>query len=249
MSNCSATARRAERAAEPALIDLAYAQAAAAGRHQRAVLRAPRGLRGARRADLHRRRPPGRRDRPAPAHAGAPLQDPRRDGGAVRRSAGGARLDASRSRERCAFRPRTQKPILPRFSVGDGERGRRGRRAAQARRGRARRSGSPAHGLAPGRTDRGIPRAARLRARRHRGHEISRLFPDRRRLHPMGEGAGHSGRARAAARAPARWSPMRSPSPTSIRSASGCCSSASSIPSACRCRTSTSTSARTAATR
>ena len=38
-------------------------------------------------------------------------------------------------------------------------------------------------------------------------------------------------------------------SPISIRSASGSCSSASSIPSVCRCRTSTLTSARTAATR
>ena len=39
-----------------------------------------------------------------------------------------------------------------------------------------------------------------------------------------------------------------SASPTSIRCATTCCSSASSIPSACRCPTSTSTSARTAAT-
>ena len=55
--------------------------------------------------------------------------------------------------------------------------------------------------------------------------------------------------ARGAARAPARWWPGRSPSPTSIPCASACCSSASSTPSACRCPTSTSTSARTAATR
>ena len=53
---------------------------------------------------------------------------------------------------------------------------------------------------------------------------------------------------RAAARARARSSPTRSASPTSIRCATVCCSSASSIPNACRCRTSTSTSARTAAT-
>ena len=37
----------AERSAEPALLDLAYARGHPARRHQRAVLRAPRGLRGA----------------------------------------------------------------------------------------------------------------------------------------------------------------------------------------------------------
>ena len=42
---------------------------------------------------------------------------------------------------------------------------------------------------------RGLPRAARLRARRDRGDEISRLLPDRRRLHPVGEDARHPGRA------------------------------------------------------
>ena len=41
--------------------------------------------------------------------------------------------------QRCAFRPRMQAPILPRFSVGErGRRGRRGGGVAQARRGRAR---------------------------------------------------------------------------------------------------------------
>jgi DNA polymerase-3 subunit alpha len=51
-----------------------------------------------------------------------------------------------------------------------------------------------------------------------------------------------------AAPAPARSSPGAWASPTSTRCATACCSSASSIPSACRCRTSTSTSAWTAAT-
>ena len=78
---------------------------------------------------------------------------------------------------------------------------------------------------------------------------MARLLPDRRRLHQVGQGAGHSGRARGAAPAPARWSPGRSPSPISIRCAGACCSSASSTPSASPCRTSTSTSARTGATR
>ena len=55
--------------------------------------------------------------------------------------------------------------------------------------------------------------------------------------------------ALAAARAQARWLPGHSPSPTSIPSASGSCSSASSTPSASPCRISTSTSARIGATR
>ncbi len=53
---------------------------------------------------------------------------------------------------------------------------------------------------------------------------------------------------RDAARARGRWSRIRSASPTSIRCATTCCSSASSIPSACRCPTSTSISASAAAT-
>ena len=103
--------------------------------------------------------------------------------------------------ERCAFRPRTLAPILPRFSAGHAS----GQQdaAAQAQRGRgaaprrARRTGAPP-GAASDRARphrRGLSRPARLRARRHREHEIRRLFPHRRRFHPMGEGAGHSGRA------------------------------------------------------
>ena len=92
-----------------------------------------------------------------------------------------------------------------------------------------------------------LPRAARLRARRHRPDEVPGLLPDRLRLHPVGEGATASRSGPGAARAPARSSPGAWRSPTSTRSASACCSSASSTPSACRCRTSTSTSARTGA--
>ncbi len=151
--------------------------------------------------------------------------------------------------QRCAFRPRVQAPILPRFSVGEG--GAAVDEAAELRKraeaGLERRI--KAHGVGARPHRRGLPRPARLRAQGDRRHEISRLLPHRLRLHPVGEGARHSGRARAAARAPARSSPTRSPSPISIRCASGCCSSASSIPSACRCPTSTSTSARTGATR
>ena len=100
--------------------------------------------------------------------------------------------------ERCAFRPRHAAPILPRFSAGTRRRrvGRGASELRQRRRSRPRSGAWSAHGLAPGRTDRGLSRAARLRARRHRAHEVSRLLPDRRRFHPVGEGAGHSGRAR-----------------------------------------------------
>ena len=74
---------------------------------------------------------------------------------------------------------------------GDG-RARGGAGAAPRRRdeGLARRLA--AHGLAPGFERGGLPRAARVRARRHRDDEVSGLLPDRRRLHPMGEGAGGS---------------------------------------------------------
>ena len=101
--------------------------------------------------------------------------------------------------------------------------------------------------MAEGITVAGIRRAAGVRARRHHQDEVSGLLPDRRRLHPVGQGSTTFRSGRGAARAPARSSPMRSPSPTSIRCATICCSSASSTPIACRCRTSTSTSARTGA--
>ena len=54
-----------------------------------------------------------------------------------------------------------------------------------------------AQGLRAGPRRGGLPRAARLRARRHREDEVSGLLPDRRRLHQVGEGAGDPGRARA----------------------------------------------------
>ena len=151
--------------------------------------------------------------------------------------------------QRCAFRPKTRKPILPRFTgVGtaapldeNAELRRAGRRGPHRPHRDARSRLGPDH--------RRLPQAARFRALGDREDEVSGLLPDRRRLHPVGEVARAFRSGRAAARARARSSPRRSPSPTSIRSASACCSSASSIPSACRCRTSTSTSARSGATR
>ena len=95
--------------------------------------------------------------------------------------------------ERCAFRPRTEKPILPRFSVGDRAVDEGAELRTRAEAGLERRIAVARARARPHR--RGIPRAARLRAAGDRGDEISRLLPDRVRLHPMGEGAGHSGRA------------------------------------------------------
>ena len=66
-------------------------QRPAAGRHQRALFRDRAGPRSPRRADLHRGRAAARRNRPPPAQCRAPLQEPRRNGRTVRRSAGGAR--------------------------------------------------------------------------------------------------------------------------------------------------------------
>ena len=88
-----------------------------------------------------------------------------------------------------------------------------------------------------------------VRDRDDQADEVSRVLPDRLGLHPLRARAGHSGRARAAARRPAAWSPTACGSPTSIRSTSISSSSASSTPSACRCPISTSTSASGAAAR
>ncbi len=56
---------------------------------------------------------------------------------------------------------------------------------------------------------RALSRTARLRTVRHRLDGLCRLFPDRRRLHPVGEGAGHSGRPRPRFRRRARSPPGR----------------------------------------
>ncbi len=134
---------------------------------------------------------------------------------------------------------------------------RRGRGAARRRARRARRGGSkrqvfrPGHGPRPSANGAARPYRERLaiRARHHHPHGLRRLFPDRRRVHPMGQIAGHSGRA--GARLGRRLGGGLGAHHHRSRSAcaSACCSSASSIPSACRCPISTSISARTGATR
>ena len=146
--------------------------------------------------------------------AAALLQVARRDGGAFRGSARGARTTRSRSPSAPATGRKTRGPILPRFAAQPGQSEEEGMAAEAeraARRG-ARGAQAPASsGSASSRASprAGLRRAARVRARRHHQDEVPGLLPDRRRLHPVGQGARHSGRARAAARAPARWSPIR----------------------------------------
>src|SRR5262249_41978522 len=124
----------------------------------------------------------------------APVQDARGNGRIVCRPARGGRLDG---RDRAALR-------LPAAGAGAdpatlfGRRGRRGARRsggiAQARRGWTRTSDQGPWGrVRP--HGRGLSRALGLRAQRDRRDELSRLFPDRFRLHPVGQGAWHSGRA------------------------------------------------------
>ena len=95
---------------------------------------------------------------------------------------------------RCAYRPLTQKAHLAALLR---PRRRGGRRRAGAAPPGARGARGPSRPSRPRPRLRAaaIRRTARLRARRHRQDEIPRLFPHRRRLHPVGEGARHPGRA------------------------------------------------------
>ena len=101
--------------------------------------------------------------------------------------------------QRCAVAAPKRKPILPRLGDDEDEQLRRDAHAGLDERLQGRGDGRIAS----------LSRAARFRARRHHRHGVRRLLPDRRRLHQMGQGQRHSGRARAAARAPARSSPGR----------------------------------------
>ena len=126
-------------------------------------------------------------------------QGRRGDGRAVRRP---ARSDRQHRGHRPALRGRrAQARADPAAPVR-----RRGRDPAPRCAGRAGRSGWSG---ARAEDQEAYREAARIRARRHHRHGLCRLLPDRRRLHQMGQGRRHSGRARAAARARARWSPGR----------------------------------------
>ena len=237
-----------ERAVEPALIDLAYRRACRWSRPTspisppRADYEAHDALlciaEGALISTAERRRL-------TPEHR---FKTRARNDGAVRRPAGG---DRQQRRDRAALRLSPADAQADPAALSPSPAARRSTRrrncAARPREGLERLIAR--YGCAPGFTRGRLPPAARIRARRHRQDEVPRLFPHRRRLHQMGEGAGHSGRAgarlgrRLAGRLRADHHRSRS------ACASACCSSASSTPSACRCRTSTSTSARTGATR
>ncbi len=90
--------------------------------------------------------------------------------------------------QRCAYRPRTRKPLLPRFSASGAleEEAELLRREAEA--GLSARMN--AHGLTPGFSPDDLPRAPRLRARRHHQDEVPRLFPHRRGFHQIRQGEG-----------------------------------------------------------
>ena len=183
---------------EPALIEAARALRSAAGRDQRRPFPRGGGVRGARRPALHRRRRPGRAGAAPPADPGAPLQDRGRDGPAVRRSARGGRQHA---RDRAALQLHGADPRADPAAVPDRGGAQRGRGAAPPGGSRARARGSRRWAvrrmrpMARGPSSHGPYRERlRLRARGDRGHELFRLLPDRRRLHPVGQGAGHPGR-------------------------------------------------------
>src|SRR6202521_3268653 len=158
-------------------------------RHQRAVLRHPRRLRGPRRPYLHRRRAAGRRGGAAPAHARALFQVARGDGGAVRRSSRRARFHGG---DRAALRVPPQGALAdPAPLLADGRGDRRNHGAAPPRRDRARPAPFGPWSRCWPRRGR-VPRAARPRARRDRPHAIRRLLSHRRRFHRVGEGSRHS---------------------------------------------------------
>ena len=155
--------------------------------------------------------------------------------------------------QRCSFRPLTRKPILPRFTVGAAANTADAvsDEATELRRQAEEGLDQPDQGPRPrAGHDRGnLSRAAGLRDRRHHPHGVSGLLPDRRRLHQMGEGRGHSGRSRPRLRrglagrlCPDHHRSRSDPVRPAVRA----------LPqsrSACRCPTSTSTSARTGAAR
>ena len=163
----------------------------AAGRDQRRPFHRRCRLRGARRPAVHRRRRPGRPGAAPPADARAPPQDRGRDGRAVRRSAGG---DRQHPGDRPALQLHGAGPRPDPAQLSDHDRPGRGERAARPGRGGARRAArrrpcrrKPISTLsaAPYRE------TTAVRVERHHQHEVRGLLPDRRRLHPLGEGAGH----------------------------------------------------------
>ena len=135
--------------------------------------------------------------------------------------------------ERCNVELELGRQLIPRFPTPEGQ-----AEGEYLRAPRRRGAAPPLRRSDPGRG----PEAGRVRARRDRPDGLQRLLPDRLGLRQVRQGHRDRRRVRAAARRPARSSPTACRSPTSIRCATTCCSSASSTPSACRCPISTSTS-------
>ena len=224
MSNCSVMDLPQERAVEPLLLDLAYAAAlpvvatneayfAVADdfeAHDALICIAEGQLR-------HGRSAP-------PLEPRALVQDAKRDGAGSSPICPRRSKTRSRSRSAAPIARSSAQPILPQFVAGGSVTSAQG--AAEAEELRRQSEAGLAERLAvagagAGLRGQGLRRAPRLRARRHHADELPGLLPDRRRLHQMGEGARTFPSVPAAARAPARSSPTRSPSPISIRSRFG----------------------------
>ncbi len=163
------------------------------------------------------------------------------DGGAVRRHSRGARELGG---DRAPLQPDAEARRGAPAAVSGAERRSATEQFLSARSGaRAHASASPAWRSRAA----GIPRAPAERARRHLPDGLRGVLPHRRGLHPLGARERRAGRAGTRLGRGLARGLQPAGSPIWTRSATTCCSSASSIPSACRCRTSTSISAWTAA--
>ena len=89
--------------------------------------------------------------------------------------------------QRCAFRPRTHQPILPRFSVGENDKALDEASELRKRAEEGLEQRLQTAGVALGHTVDEYRERLDFETRRDRGDEISRLLSDRVRLHPMGE--------------------------------------------------------------
>ena len=221
------------------------AAAAAGGGDASGAVPRRRRLQGARGARLHRAGLRPRRPAPAEAlHGRAVLQDARRKWRELFADLPQALENSVEIARRCNLQIKLGKTRLPAFPTPPGvtidehlsneaEAG-LARRFAGARLERRRQAA--------------LSRAPRVRDPDHRADGLRRLLPDRRRLHQLGEDAT------ACPSVPGRGSGAGSLVAYSLGITDldplryDLCSSASSIPSACRCPTSTSTSARTGAT-
>ena len=164
----------------------------AAGRHQRRALPQGRDVRGARRAAVHRAGCAHRGSQPTPADAGALLQVGGRDAPGLRRPARSLRqhpddrpplrLHAGAAQADPAALHQARRPRREGRPEGDGRDrpdGPEGQRSPVVR-----------HRV------QGLPGPPGLRARHDREDGLLGLLPDRRRLHPVGQGPRHPGRAR-----------------------------------------------------